>query len=294
MTFRSRRLALEADTLHYAVRRAEAGGGTTGEAPAWERFVAAPAPGQHVARLYTDPEHLGSAVAAFLGAGLRAGDAVLVVATPDHRERIARRLAAEGLDLGAPGRRGQAAVLDAAETLARLLVGGGPDPARFAEVIGRAVDAARTAGFRQVRAFGEMVDLLRRTDLAATARLESLWSDLLAAGGMALLCGYSVDPFDPRVYGGLLQRVCLAHSDVVPAEDPERFRQAVERAYVEVFGAAGDGDGLRQAFVAEYARPASMPEAAAALLAARQFLPGAAARALLDRAGRHYHGAGAR
>jgi hypothetical protein len=153
--------------------------------------------------------------------------------------------------------------------------------------VGAVVSAAGAAGFRQVRAFGEMVDLLRRTDLEATARLEALWSDFLAARGMALLCGYSLDPFDPRAYRGLLQQVCTAHSDVVPAEDPDRFRQAVERAYVEVFGPAGDGDGLRRAFVAQYARPAQVPEAVAALLAARQFVPGVG-DAILERAGRDY------
>jgi hypothetical protein len=286
---RQSRLAQEAAAVRDGIRGAAGtGGGTTGgESLAWQRFVTAPGPGQHVARLHADPDHLAHAVAEFLGAGLRAGEAAVLIATPAHQERIVRRLEAAGFDLVELRRRGQVSILDAATTLARLLVDGRPDPSRFAEAVGGVLDAARAAGFQRVRAFGEMVDLLRRTDLEATARLETLWSDLLATRGIALLCGYSVDPFDPRAHRGLLQHVCLAHSDVVVAEDPERFRQAVERAYVEVFGQAGDGDGLRRAFVAQYARPASMSEAAAALLAARQFVPDAG-DAIAERAGRHY------
>ncbi|MGH7268575.1 MAG: MEDS domain-containing protein [Candidatus Rokuibacteriota bacterium] len=275
--------------MHDGLRRtAEDSGGTAmGELPAWQRFVTAPAPGQHVARLYTDADLFARAVAAFLGEGLRAGDAVLIIATPPHGEKIARCLGDQGLDLDALRRRGQLSVLDAAASLARLLVDGRPDPARFRAVIGAVVDGARTAGFRRVRAFGEMVDLLRRTDLDATIRLEALWNDLLTTRGIALLCGYSVDALDPRVYRGLLQGVCTAHSDLIPVDDPARFQEAVERAYADVFGPAGDGDGLRRAFLAEYARPATMPDAEAAILAAQEFVP-SVGDAILERAGRYY------
>ena len=54
---------------------------------------------------------------------------------------------------------------------------------------GGAVRASQAAGDGRVRAFGEMVDLLRRTSLAAALRLEALWTELLDAQGIALVCG---------------------------------------------------------------------------------------------------------
>jgi hypothetical protein len=164
-----------------------------------------------------------------------------------------------------------------------------PDPERFAAVIGGAVEAGRRAGYPRVRAFGEMVDLLRRTDLAATIRLEELWNDLLAGHRISLLCGYSVDIFDPRVYRGLLQRVCSVHSDLIPIEDYARLEQAVARAYADVFGPVGDGQALRDVLVADYAPASAMPDAEAAILAAREFVP-TAIDSLLAAARQHYHG----
>jgi hypothetical protein len=45
---------------------------------------------------------------------------------------------------------------------------------------------------------------------------------------------------------------------------------------------------LRRAFLAQYARPAAMPDAQAAILAARDFVPAAAADSLLERVRHHY------
>jgi hypothetical protein len=253
----------------------------------WQSVLAAPALGQHIAQLYTEPEFLARAVGRFVGDGLRAGDAALILAVPSHWQAIAGRLAGEGFDLDQLQRRGQLLVLEAAPCLARVLVDGMPDPERFRAVIGGAVEAARRAGSGGVRAFGELVDLLRRTDLAATIRLEELWNELLATHGISLLCGYSVDAFDPRLYRGFLQRVCAVHSDLIPVEDYPRLEHAVERAYAEVFGAAGDPDGLRRVLLTGYHRPSTMPDAEAAMLAVGEFVP-TTIEALLHRARKNY------
>jgi hypothetical protein len=133
-----------------------------------------------------------------------------------------------------------------------------------------------------------MVNLLRRTSLAAALRLEALWNELLDAEGIALVCGYSIDTFAPGAYGGLLQRVLSAHSHLVPVEDYARLHRAVDQAYVEVFGSRQDATTLRRAFLAHYPRTAAMPEAQAAILAARDFVPALAADTLLERVRHHY------
>jgi hypothetical protein len=256
--------------------------------PTWESILWAPAPLQHVVQLYTKPDFLVRAVTEYAGEGLRGGEALLLVATAAHVRAIARRLEGEGFALADLAHRGQLFVLDAAQALHEVLVDGLPDRARFRAVIGGAVEAANAAGDRKVRAFDEMVDLLRRTSLTAALYLEGLWSDLLAEQGVALLCGYSIDNFDPDIYDGLLQRVISAHSHLVPVEDYARLDQAVELAYAEIFGSGRDAGYLRRAFLAHYVRSASMPDAEAAILAAREFVPAAAADALLDRT-RYYY-----
>jgi MEDS: MEthanogen/methylotroph, DcmR Sensory domain len=253
----------------------------------WETVLRAPAQGQHVAQLYTERRFLFHAVGEFVGAGLRRGEAVLLILTPAHRHPIVRQLEGQGFTLGDLSRRRQLTILDATPTLAELLVGGLPNRERFQLVIGGAVEAARAAGYRRLRSFGEMVDVLRRTSLTATLQLEALWSELVLAHGMALLCGYSIDNFDPDTYQGILQGVSRAHSHLVPVEDYARLERAVERAYAEVFGVGRDAGFLRRSFLAHYPRPTVMPDAEAAILAAREFVP-AAASTLLERIRHHY------
>lgn len=253
----------------------------------WQSVLTSPAPGQHIAQLYTEPGFLARAAGQFAGEGLRRGEAVILIATAPSWQAIARRLEDDGFALDELQRRGQLTVRDAAECLADFLVNGMPDRQRFHAIIGGAVDAAKATGYRRIRALGEMVDLLRRTSVAATLRLEELWGELLTTHGIALLCGYSLDNFDRHVHRGLLQSVSAAHSDLIPVEDYARLERAVEHAYAEVFGAEGDGGALRREFLAHYPRPASMPDAEAAILAVREFVPTAADR-LLDRVRAHY------
>lgn len=254
----------------------------------WRELLATPAPGQHIAQFYTDLEFLAAAVERFAGASLRRGEAVLLVVTPFHFHSIARRLQHVGLGVAGAERRGQLTVLDADQALAAILVDGIPDRERFLARIGGAVDAASAAGYPRIRVFGEMVDLLlRRSDVTATVRLEELWNEVLSTRGVALLCGYSLDTFDPHIYRGPVQRITRVHSDVIPIEDYERLEWAVERAYTEVFGTGGDAGSLRRLFLAHYARPAAMPDGAAAILAAQEFAPLAADR-LVEKARRYY------
>jgi hypothetical protein len=185
-------------------------------------------------------------------------------------------------------RRRQVTVLDACETLETLCADAVPDRARFETVIGGAVEASRRAGFDRLRAFGEMMELLRQDGLEAALHLETLWNDLVAASGLTLLCGYRIDALDPQCYQGLLQRVSDVHSRLVPIEDSASLEHAVECAYLDVFGSGRDAAILRRLFLANYPRPSGMPDAQAAILAAHEFVPEAAA-ALLGRIRYHYH-----
>ena len=93
----------------------------------WESILRAPTHGQHLAQLYTERDVLVRAVGEFAGAGLRRGEAALLVVTAAHRQPIVRQLEGHGFELEDLEGRGQLTLLDAASTLPGLLVGGLPD-----------------------------------------------------------------------------------------------------------------------------------------------------------------------
>ena len=256
-------------------------------AEAWERLLSDPKPGQHVAQLFTDHAFLNRALGRFVGDGLRRGDGVVVIATPGHRRSLGLQLAQRGLAGDHAEASGQLVLKDAEPTLSTFMVDGHPHERRFRGMIEALLAQVRSAGYSRVRAFGEMVDLLRHRNLAATWSLERLWQAALREHGIALLCGYSLDVFDPTIYRGVVQQVASLHSDLVPVDDYARLERAVGRAYEDVFGGGEDAANLRRTFLEHYQRPAVMPDATAAILALREFVPGTV-DAVLDSARRRY------
>lgn len=188
---------------------------------------------QHIAQFYESASFLLDTVREFLSVSLRTGQSAVVVATPAHRAGIAERLAADGIDLDGAVARGQYVVLDAAETLAALLVDGVPDADRFEALIGGVVREAQVH-HQQVRAFGEMVALLVADgQYEAAIRLEQLWNDLRRTSELSLLCAYSLSTFGDERAAGLVEQICAAHGRVVPADsfttlvDPDARLQAI-------------------------------------------------------------------
>jgi hypothetical protein len=256
----------------------------------WDRVVEAPAPGEHAVQMYRDPELLVEVVGRYCQQGLVRGEAVIVIATQDHRAAFARRLTALGTDVPARTRRSQYVDLDAHECLAAFMVGGAPDRERFFAAITPHLERVRGAGYERLRLYGEMVDVLRPTAFAAAMRLEELWHELLERERHPLLCAYQIDPLD-RLEGRILvPAIARRHSHVVPGDDAARFERAVERAFVDVFGADADTTLLRQLCECYRAPASAMPSAQAVLLNLDDLNPylGDAVRAV---AAGHYAGA---
>jgi hypothetical protein len=257
----------------------------------WDAILAAPAPRDHLVQLYTSEHALASTVTRFVERGLADGDGVIAITTAAHWMDIAPRLSARGVDVPAAEASGQLAILDAHDTLMKFMVDGMPDRALMRAVIVPAIDAARAAGRANIRAFGEMVDILnRRGNLAAAIRLEDLWNELLEAEGIALLCAYAIDPFDPEEYKAALPSIGHVHSHLMPVEDPERLEQAIDRAFVEVFGLHGDTRLLRELFLRTVSDETAMPAAQGALFAIRD-VDTRLANFVLERAATHYRSA---
>ncbi len=165
----------------------------------WAELLIRAEPGKHVVQLYGEDDGLlARNVSRYLAEGLRRGDGLVVIATPEHTSAIARHLVEdEPRALGEAERTGRVRWLDARETLERLLTNGNPEEATFRSLLGATLTSVRgSSATGQVRAFGEMVSLLWEAGKRAEAdRLEALWNDNLAKHDCSLYCAYRIDLF---------------------------------------------------------------------------------------------------
>ncbi len=178
---------------------------------------------RHVVQFYKDDSVLTDACARFIGAALGAGDAGVVIATPERRERIASRLSAAGVDTAQARQQGRMAMLDAEETLEKFMADASPDAERFEKIIGNVIDQARAGTSNpqraHVAAFGEMVAILwTEGKRSAAIELEKLWNELAKKHEFSLLCGYPMNGFAHGEDGEAFLEICAEHTGVIPTE----------------------------------------------------------------------------
>ena len=154
-------------------------------------------PPSHIVYPCADENLIAEAVGTFAAAGLRKGDAVVLVTTELRREMIERRLRGEGFDPHVLQSHGQLAFLDAATLLSAFMADGMPDALIFKDRVGQIIDKASvnpaTGQPRKVRIFGEMVSLLyMASNTSAAARLEEFWNEMVASHSISLFCAYSL------------------------------------------------------------------------------------------------------
>ena len=171
----------------------------------------------HAVRFYEDDLSLCRIVADFIREGLRTAQPAVVIATTVHQEGVLRRLAELNVDVAAQRRAGDLIVLDAGETMARFMVDGMPNQARFDTAMTEIIErACRGRVDCVVRAYGEMVDLLWQAGMhAAAIRLEMFWNQLANSHKFSLLCGYSMGSF---YKDAAYEEICDQHSHIVSIE----------------------------------------------------------------------------
>lgn len=176
----------------------------------------------HTVQFYGEDSFLIDELSRFIGTALGAGDAAVVIATKAHREGLAHRLKARGLDVVRATEQGRYVALDAAETLRRVMRDGWPDAALFAEVVGGILGQAAVAagaGDSRISAFGEMVALLWSEGKAEAAiHLEQLWNNLAQNYSLSLRCAYPMSGFDREYHSDSFLKICAEHSHVIPVE----------------------------------------------------------------------------
>ena len=183
--------------------------------------------GGHLVQFYDDDDLLLDTLGQFVGDGLAGGESALVIATGEHRAGLDGRLRALGLDVDGAIAAGRYLAVDAADTLASIVVDGAPDDARFRDVIG-ALLGRLGSGPRRV--FGEMVGLLLTAGpVGATIRLEELWNALLAEHPLRLFCAYPMRHLAGQRLADPVGLICRQHDRIVPAESYPRNDTSHER-----------------------------------------------------------------
>jgi hypothetical protein len=192
-------------------------------------LLALPAQPNHMVQFYDTEDVLITSVTSFLATGLSLGEGIVIVATRNHRANIEAALVRKGFSLAAAESAGQCIVLDAEETLAKILVDGLPDWDRFHAIADPALASITGRDDpRPVRAFGEMVDVLWQAGNATAAvQLEGMWNRLAGEHRFSLLCAYAMGALYQRVGEHSIDDILCTHSHVIPSPSYARLRAEV-------------------------------------------------------------------
>ena len=200
----------------------------------------------HSVLAYASEAELAAVVAGELRACLDRDAVALVLATAQRRKAFHDGLTSLGVDAAAAVASGDLRMIDAEQTLRRLLVDGRPDTRLFDTVIGGIVAESRASG-RPLWIYGEMVALLWDVGLVnAAIEVEQLWNELGRSHPFSLLCAYPARPLtgdDPFI------EVCSLHSAVTlaPVLGPTTW-PASERQATRSFTAALDSPRCARRF----------------------------------------------
>lgn len=175
--------------------------------------------GDHAVVFYPDNE-LAGLVGSYLLNAIEDGGVAVLVATPEHRLWMNAWLMQTGLNLATATRNGSYIVLDARQTMGRIVLGDWPDAAAFWGTMSPILTAASSRR-RPVHVFGEMVALLWQAGLVESAiELEALWNEMAKRYAFSLLCAYPLASVRQDEHSDALAQVCAAHSRTVGLTEP--------------------------------------------------------------------------
>jgi len=196
-------------------------------------------PFDHAALFYLDEEFLLRTLCDMAATSLQSGGAAVIMATGEHRDTLACRLAECGADLPVLRAQSRYAELDVDEVLSRCMEGPKLDLHRLGVLLGGAIAAARqepNSNTAPLFVFGEIVTLLwARRDFVNLHALEQLGDKL--GYGVSTVCGYPIQEFaEPGTEEAYLE-ICAMHSTVIPPdayptdETERRILDAAARSY---------------------------------------------------------------
>lgn len=172
----------------------------------------------HEAQFYSDDESFLEGFTQFIDSSLKAGNAVIVIATESHRRGLLPRLQARGLDIPAALEQGRFISLDPADTLSMFMVDDRLDRARFLELTNELIERAATAvkgEHGRIAACGECAPMLwEQGKIEAALRVERLWDEFARTHKLDVLCGYLLSSFPRGQENEMFEKIRAEHSAV--------------------------------------------------------------------------------
>jgi len=183
------------------------------------------APGQaagiHVVQFYEDEDFLCRAMARFFADGLRAGDPLVMLSTPDRYQRLIELLTAStdspSIDASDASR---VVFIDAEEVLASFMVDGKPDRCRLHRNVHALIEQVRAGrDDAMIWMCGDTSSrLCQAGNCAGAEALEHMWNDLFGHLRLSTLCAYAMSDFDGDTQAPYFRAICAYHDHVYPAE----------------------------------------------------------------------------
>jgi len=152
-------------------------------------------PGVHSVEIYDRDRDLIKSVTTMVATSLSFGDSALIVATPEHRDQLARELISFGIDLSQCIQDGRYTALDAEAVMNSVMRDGYPDRELFTQNFCSVLNSARNVALNRnlgLTIYGECVALLWKDGRKdAALELERFWQGLFEEdASFHLHCAY--------------------------------------------------------------------------------------------------------
>ncbi|MCL7944654.1 EAL domain-containing protein [Marinobacter sp. ATCH36] len=174
-------------------------------------------PHDHFVQFYQDDSYLTNTLADYFRAGADAGERLLALLTPPHRDSLLQKMKADGMDIRRLITEEQLVILDARSVLDQIMREGMPVYSLFEQHV---FDRIESFPPTPVRAFGELVNLLCEDgNPTAAIALEDLWHGVCERLPVTLFCGYDLYAFHQDGGQQAYRTICSQHSHVFPTCD---------------------------------------------------------------------------
>lgn len=182
-----------------------------------------PQHGDHLVHFFDKTDTLEQAFCQYAIPGISRGEGIVVIATEEHSQAFQSALSNRSIDVARVISRGQLVIIDAHETLLKIMKDKRPDKAVFEYEVQLLLTTMKRK-YSTIRAYGEMVNILCQDgNHEGAIELEKLWEGLIQTEPLSLFCGYHSGGFHEH-HETYFNKVCSTHTHVVVSDGVIKVR----------------------------------------------------------------------
>jgi hypothetical protein len=168
----------------------------------------------HLVHFYETKNTLIHSVCDFIVPSLTSQQGVILIASKEHLALFESALEKRSIDIAKAMVQRRLICLDAHALLEKFMDNGLPNSEKFFPLMHEIMGGMK--GFSQIRAFGEMVNILwHQGNHEGAVSLENLWNELIKFYNVSLFCGYEIDEKSEEKNFHSLSKVCHAHTHII-------------------------------------------------------------------------------